>query len=95
MIGRPKSATFRLLDLVGLDVMGHVGTNLYEAIPGDPQRSILKSERSATVVGHLIDNDWLGNKSGQGFYRKTFVNGKREFWTFDPESLEYSPPEKV
>jgi len=95
LIGHPKSGTYRLLDLVGLDIMGHVTTNLYEAIPGDPYRSILQSERSAAIVGYLIENNWLGNKSGQGFYKKTFVNGKREFWTFDPESMDYSPPEKV
>ncbi|HUS93638.1 MAG TPA: 3-hydroxyacyl-CoA dehydrogenase/enoyl-CoA hydratase family protein [Patescibacteria group bacterium] len=95
LIGHPKSATFRLLDLVGLDIMGHVSTNLFEAIPDDQHRSILRSERSAAIVGYLIENNWLGNKSDQGFYKQTFVNGKREFWTFDPETMDYSPPKEV
>jgi 3-hydroxyacyl-CoA dehydrogenase len=95
LIGRPKTATFRLLDLVGLDVMGHVSNNLYDAIPDDPYRNILRSERSHEVIDQMLENKWLGNKSGQGFYKKTFVNGKREFWTLDPEIMEYTAPKKA
>lgn len=95
IIGRPKSATFRLLDLVGIDIMGHVTGNLYDLISSDPYREILRSEKVNRVLGSMIENEWLGNKSGQGFYKKTFVNGKREFWTLDPETLEYGPPEKA
>ncbi len=95
LIGRPKTATFRLLDLIGLDIMGHVNQNLYEAIPADPYREIMQSEKMTEVIGRMIDNDWLGNKSGQGFYKKTFVNGKREFWTLNPETFDYEAPEKV
>jgi len=95
LLGRPKTGTFRLLDLVGLDVMGHVTNNLYEAIPEDAYREVLRSGRSATIVGQMIDNQWLGNKSGQGFYKKVFVNGDRDFWTIDLETLEYTAPTKV
>ncbi|UCG24114.1 MAG: enoyl-CoA hydratase/isomerase family protein [Chloroflexota bacterium] len=95
LIGRPKSATFRLMDLVGLDIMGHVNSNLYGAIPDDPYREILRQEKTSNVISTMINNGWLGNKSGQGFYKKTFVDGKREFWTIDPDTLEYRPPEKV
>ncbi len=95
LLGRPKTGTFRLLDLVGLDVMGHVTTNLYDAIPQDPYREVLRSERSAAVVGEMIDNQWLGNKSGQGFYKKVITNGKREFWTINLDTLEYTAPTKV
>ncbi|HSG15020.1 MAG TPA: 3-hydroxyacyl-CoA dehydrogenase/enoyl-CoA hydratase family protein [Anaerolineae bacterium] len=95
LIGRPKSATFRLMDLVGLDIMGHVNSNLYGAIPDDPYREVLRQEKTSAVMATMIKNGWLGNKSGQGFYKKTFVDGKREFWTINPETLEYEPPEKV
>ncbi len=95
LLGRPKTATFRLLDLIGLDIMGHVTANLFEAIPHDPYREVLKSEKGRAIIGQMIDNQWLGNKSGQGFYKQTFVNGKREFWTLDTDSMEYSAPTSV
>ena len=94
LIGRPKTATYRLMDLVGLDVMGHVNNNLYAAVPDDPYRDILKGEKATAVIGAMIDNKWLGNKTGQGFYKKTFVDGKREFWALNPETLEYEPDPK-
>ncbi len=95
LIGRPKTATFRLMDLVGLDVMGHVNRNLYAAIPHDPYKEILKAETVSGVMAQMIANKWLGNKTDQGFYKKTMVNGQREFWTLDPATLEYVAPEKV
>ncbi len=95
LIGRPKTATFRLMDLVGLDVMGHVNRNLYAAIPHDPYKEILEAEAVSNVMEKMIANKWLGNKTDQGFYRKTMVNGKREFWTLNPETMEYEAPEKV
>ena len=94
-IGRPKTATFRLMDLVGLDVMGHVNRNLYELIPEDKYRDVLMSPRSTAVIQKMLDNGWLGNKSGQGFYKKTYVDGKREFWTLNTETFEYEPSPKV
>jgi 3-hydroxyacyl-CoA dehydrogenase len=95
LLGRPKTATFRLLDLIGLDIMGYVTTNLYDAIPDDPYREILKSDHSNTVIAQMLNNKWFGNKTDQGFYKKTYVNGKREFWTLDPEMMEYSAPKQV
>ncbi len=95
LIGRPKSATFRLMDLVGLDVMGHVIGNLYTAVPNDSFRDILKGEKSTAVIGHMVENKMLGNKTGVGFYKKTMVDGKREFWTLNPNTLEHEAPEKV
>jgi 3-hydroxyacyl-CoA dehydrogenase len=95
VIGRPKTATFRLLDLVGLDVMAHVNGNLYPAIEHDPYREVLKAENASAVMGQMVDNGWLGNKSGQGFYKMTFVDGQREFWTLNPETMDYEPAPKV
>lgn len=94
LIGRPKTATYRLMDLVGLDVMGHVNNNLYDAIPDDPYRDILKAERAAGLIGSMIERGWLGNKSGQGFYKKVFVDGKRDFWALNPETSDYEPDPK-
>lgn len=95
LIGHPKTGTFRLNDLVGLDVMGHVNRNLYPAIEHDVYREELKGEHSARIMGQMLENKWLGNKTGQGFYKKTMVNGKREFWTLNPVSMEYERSAKV
>jgi 3-hydroxyacyl-CoA dehydrogenase len=91
-IGRPKTATFRLNDLVGIDVLDHVSRNLYEAIPHDPQREALRHPKASALIGEMVKQGWLGNKSGQGFYKKTMVDGERQFWVLNPESLDYEPP---
>jgi 3-hydroxyacyl-CoA dehydrogenase len=93
-IGRPKTATFRLNDLVGIDVMAHVSRNLYDAIPHDPQREVLKHQGTTSLVRAMIDKGWLGNKAGQGFYKRTYVDGERQFWILNPETMEYEPPVK-
>ncbi|HZD10275.1 MAG TPA: 3-hydroxyacyl-CoA dehydrogenase NAD-binding domain-containing protein [Candidatus Binatia bacterium] len=95
LIGRPKTGTYRLLDLVGLDVMAHVNDNLYDAIEHDPYRDLLRGEYAPPLISKMMANGWLGNKSDQGFYRKTMVDGERQFWTLDPETMEYTAPEKV
>lgn len=90
LIGRPKTGTYRLTDLVGLDIMMYVSENLYPAIPHDIYRDTMKGDKSARVANHLKENGWLGNKSGQGFYKKSKdENGKRIFLTLNPETLEY------
>lgn len=94
-IGRPKTATFRLLDLVGLDVMAHVNTNLYEAVPHDPYREMLRPAKATALMDAMLEKKWLGNKSGQGFYKQTQVGGAREFWTLNPESMDYEAAPKV
>ena len=86
LIGRPKTATFRLTDLVGLDVMTHVNSNLYPAIPDDPYREVLRGERSVALNERMLAQKWLGNKTGQGFYKQVHVNGNREFWALNPET---------
>jgi 3-hydroxyacyl-CoA dehydrogenase len=94
-VGRPKSATFRLMDLVGLDVMQHVNSNLYDAVTDDPYRETLRPANLSAVMEKMLEKQWLGNKSGQGFYKKTFVDGKREFWTLNPDTMEYEPAPKI
>jgi 3-hydroxyacyl-CoA dehydrogenase len=95
LVGRPKTATFRLLDLVGLDVMAHVNTNLYEAIAHDPFRDVMRGEHAPAFMQKMLDEGRLGNKAKQGFYKMTMVDGERQFWTVDPETMAYTPPAQV
>jgi 3-hydroxyacyl-CoA dehydrogenase len=93
-IGRPKTGTFRLNDLVGIDLGGDVSTNLYAAIPHDPYREVLQHPKMVELVTKMVEKGWLGNKTGQGYYKKTMVDGKREFWILNPETFEYEAPQK-
>jgi 3-hydroxyacyl-CoA dehydrogenase len=93
LIGRPKTAVFRLLDLVGNDVAVHVGKNLYELIPDDESREILRHESSANLMQQMVERKWLGNKTKVGFYKRVDTeDGKREFWVLNPKTLEHEPP---
>jgi 3-hydroxyacyl-CoA dehydrogenase len=93
-IGRPRTATFRLNDLIGIDVLAHVSGNLYDAIPHDPHRDVLQQKKMTALVGAMIDRGWLGNKAGQGFYKRTYVEGERQFWILNPQTMDYEPPVK-
>ena len=91
LIGLPNSASFRLLDLVGLDVWAFVGSNLYEAVPHDPWRDRflpLDFEKK------MIERKWLGDKTGQGFYKKTGKGDNKEIQVLDWKTLEYHPLQK-
>jgi 3-hydroxyacyl-CoA dehydrogenase len=95
LMGRPKTATFRLQDLAGIDVGAFVGQNLYELIPADEYRPVLRSPHAAKVVGALVERGWFGNKSSQGFYKQDVdAAGKRVFKVLDPETFEYEMPRK-
>ncbi len=89
LLGRPKTGTFRLTDLVGLDIMVHVNANLYPAIPHDNYRELLVDEKIVELNDKMRANNWLGNKTGQGFYKKEIINGKREFLTLNLDTFEY------
>src|SRR5581483_8332355 len=67
LIGFPKSATFRLFDIVGLDVWAHVGRNLYDAVPQDPWRDRFLPP---PFLEQMLERKWLGEKSGQGFFKR-------------------------
>ncbi|MDZ4768612.1 MAG: 3-hydroxyacyl-CoA dehydrogenase/enoyl-CoA hydratase family protein [Chloroflexota bacterium] len=95
LIGRPKTATFRLNDLVGIDVAAGVARNLYPAIPDDPARSVLEHPGTTALFDKLLENKWLGNKTSQGFYKLVKgVGGEKEFWSLDLNSFEYAAPGK-
>ncbi len=91
VLGRPKSATFRTSDVVGLDVLNHVASNLYEAVPEDDERDVFIAPE---LLKQMIGRGILGAKTGSGFYQKQ-KGEKKEIWTLDHASLEYRPPEKV
>lgn len=92
VIGHAKSATFRTSDLVGLDTLVNVSNNLYAALGKDESRDQFKLPR---VVQALSDNKWLGDKTGQGFYKKTKVDGKKAILELNLETLEYGEKTKA
>jgi len=94
LLGRPKTATFRLMDLVGLDVWDHVGRNLAPLIPHDKLgQEYLKAEAPAKLMSTLLERKWLGNKTRVGFYKEVRgEDGKKEFWSLNLNTLEHIPP---
>ena len=96
LIGRPKTATFRLIDLVGIDVWEHVGKNLAPAIPHDKLgQQYLSSEKPAKLISTLVERGWLGNKTKIGFYKmERDADGKKTFLSLDLKTLEHTPSEK-
>ncbi len=95
VMGRPKTATFRLIDLVGADIWKHVGANLAASIQHDEHAMrYLNSEPANKLISTLVDNGWLGNKAKQGFYKKVIKDGKKEFWTLNLETLDYELADK-
>jgi 3-hydroxyacyl-CoA dehydrogenase len=91
--GRPKTATFRTFDLVGLDVFAHVVRNLHENLPDDPEREMFAMPEFVTK---MIERGLLGNKTKAGFYqRKKGEGDKREIWTLDTATLDYRAAQKV
>ncbi len=96
LIGRPKTATFRLLDLVGIDVWDHVGSNLSEALSDDDQSMpYLSSKQANQLIGDMVKKGRLGNKTKQGFYKQFSVEGKKEFWPLNLETGEYEKSESI
>ena len=87
VIGRPKSATFRTVDVVGLDTLVHVANGIYENCPNDEAHELFKLP---SFINTMMENKWLGSKTGQGFYKKTVnAEGKKEILTLDLDTLEY------
>ena len=93
IIGRPKSATFRTCDLVGLDTLNNVAKGVYENCSNDENRNIFNLP---SFIEKMIKNKWLGDKTKQGFYKKTRdKNGKRKILSLDLSSFSYSEKKKV
>ncbi|MBF30498.1 MAG: 3-hydroxyacyl-CoA dehydrogenase [Aequorivita sp.] len=93
VIGRPKSATFRTVDVVGLDTLVHVANGIYENVPEDEEHETFKLPK---FVNTMMENKWLGSKSGQGFYKKVKNDdGSSEILSLDLDSMEYRKSKKA
>lgn len=89
LIGRAKSATFRTMDVVGLDTTVNVSNNLYAGLPNDESREAFKLPG---IVKEMYDKKWLGDKTGQGYFKKTKTpEGKKEILEIDLKTFEYGP----
>jgi len=91
-MGRPSSASFRTTDLVGLDTFAHVSKNLYENAPKDEMRETFKIP---DFIQKMIEKNWLGNKTGQGFYKRIKSAEGKETLALDYKTLEYHPTQKI
>ncbi|HEY0058785.1 MAG TPA: 3-hydroxyacyl-CoA dehydrogenase/enoyl-CoA hydratase family protein [Flavisolibacter sp.] len=92
IIGRPKSATFRTADVVGIDTLVKVAKGVYDHCPQDEARS---SFAIPSWLEKVVEKGWLGDKSGQGFFKKSKgPNGEKEILTLNLETLEYAPRQK-
>jgi len=93
VLGRPKSATFRTCDVVGLDTLVHVANGLKANCPNDEEKALFELP---SYVSKMVENGWLGSKTNQGFYKKVKnEKGKSEILTLDLNTLEYRPAQKA
>lgn len=88
VIGRPKSATFRTVDVVGLDTLVHVANGLYENCPNDEAHNLFQLP---DFISKMMENKWLGSKTKQGFYKKV----DKDILSLDLNTLEYRPQQKA
>ncbi len=93
VIGRPKSATFRTVDVVGLDTLVHVANGIYDNCKDDERHELFKLPE---FIKTMSENKWLGSKTGQGFYKKVkSKDGKSEILSLDLETMDYRPKKRA
>ncbi len=93
VLGRPKSATFRTCDVVGLDTLVHVANGMHENCKDDEQNALFTLPG---YIGKMVENNWLGSKSKQGFYKKVKdENGKSQILSLDLKTLEYKEKQRA
>lgn len=92
VIGRPKSATFRTVDVVGLDTLVHVANGIYQNCTDDEAHDLFKLPE---FVNKMMKNNLLGSKTKQGFYKKIVENGKKSILSLDLDTLEYHPAKRT
>lgn len=93
VMGRPKSATFRTCDVVGLDTLVHVAKGVADNCPKDEHKAVFEIP---SYVNKMVENNWLGSKSGQGFYKKIKdKEGHSQILALDLETLDYVEQDKV
>ncbi len=92
IIGRPKSATFRTADVVGIDTLVKVAKGVYDSCPTDEQKNVFVIP---AWLNKVVENNWLGDKTGQGFFAKRKgEKGEKEIHTLNLQTLEYGPRQK-
>ncbi len=92
LIGRPKSATFRTADVVGIDTLVKVAKGVFDNCPGDEAKD---SFQIPTWLHTIVEKNWLGDKTGQGFFKKIKgTTGEKEILTLNLKTLEYEPRQK-
>ena len=92
IIGRPKSATFRTADVVGIDTLVKVAKGVYDNCPDDEAKEFFQIP---AWLNKVVENNWLGDKTGQGFFKKTKgAGGEKEILTLNLKTLEYEPRQK-
>lgn len=93
VLGRPKSATFRTCDVVGLDTLVHVANGVAASCPND---EAIDAFKIPGFIAKMVENKWLGSKTEQGFFKKVKgANGKSEIHSLDIKTLEYKPSQKA
>ncbi|MFN5209372.1 MAG: 3-hydroxyacyl-CoA dehydrogenase NAD-binding domain-containing protein [Bacteroidota bacterium] len=93
VLGRPKSATFRTCDVVGLDTLVHVAKGLHQGMKQDEANALFEPP---AWIESMVKNNWLGSKTGQGFFKKVKnANGSSEILVLDLKTLEYRPQQKA
>ena len=88
VLGRPRSATFRTMDIAGIDILTHVAADLVRRLDTDHERHVFEL---TPLVGELVERGWLGEKSGQGFYKKERGPQGNTILTLDPATMRYRP----
>ncbi|UFT99262.1 3-hydroxyacyl-CoA dehydrogenase NAD-binding domain-containing protein [Radiobacillus kanasensis] len=91
-MGRPKSATFRTLDLVGLDTFVHVAHNVFEKVSDEQEKAVFDVP---PVLKDMVDKGWIGEKAGQGFYKKIKNEKGKQILSLNLETMEYDAQQKV
>lgn len=91
-MGRPKSATFRTLDLVGLDIFYHVAENVGKKVT---EAWEIEAFTLPEFLKEMMNKRWLGDKTGQGFYKKVKADGKKAIYSLNLETLEYEEKKKA
>ena len=93
VIGRPKSATFRTVDVVGLDTLVHVANGIKENCPKDERNELFVLP---DFINTMMENKWLGSKTGQGFYKlERKADGSKDILSLDLNTLEYRPNKRA
>ncbi|RYM06070.1 3-hydroxyacyl-CoA dehydrogenase/enoyl-CoA hydratase family protein [Sporolactobacillus sp. THM7-7] len=92
VMGRPKSATLRTLDVVGIDTFAHVAQNVYEKVLDESEKAVF---RVPEYIRDMISQGWTGQKSGQGFYKKVVTEKGKKILALDLGSMTYQPRQSI